>query len=316
MRELQAYIDPESQSLTPDTMNVEQIKEFQKCKIILADISIILNQDAHLSPMKRIEQIELREYLYKLGRIDCNGDLITNKEGKKKNKFKEIYEVHTVDYRASIKLNYTDNINIQPEYETWKDSYEYKVPLEKTNFRKGNQVFPKFRATKVVNIDRFQPHRLSALVFILEQVICIQRIVDNPEGSLEDNIIENVERVVTVATLPYIPIVDCEEKEGEDEDGIPFTNLVYTLRMVNIDYQMEINPKLSAADHLLSDNLAIYCIATLSQKVGDESVREDEDLYERELRILKENIRPVIDEKERTERERLKIIAKTREVLY
>ena len=63
--------------------------------------------------------------------------------------------------------------------------------------------------------------------------------MDNPEGSLKDNITENAERVVTVTTLLYIPIVDYEEQEGEDEDEIPFTNLDYTLRMVNIDYQMK-----------------------------------------------------------------------------
>ena len=70
-------------------------------------------------------------------------------------------------------------------------------------------------------------------------MVSIQRIVDNPEGSLKENITENAKRVVTVTTLLYIPIVDYEEKEGEDEDETPFTNLDYTLRMVNIDYQME-----------------------------------------------------------------------------
>ncbi|CAI2360434.1 unnamed protein product [Moneuplotes crassus] len=306
MRELMKYIDPKCRSKEPDTMVVDEIKELQKCKLILANINMIITQDITREPIKRIELIELNDYLYKQGKIDCDGQIIQPKNKKKnqKDQFPEHYEVRTVEFRATIKLNYTNNLTVEPEYETWKDTHEYQVPLEKVFLRRTNKVYHKFKSTKMVDIDKFQPHNLSALVLCFEQVVVIERVVDEPEKTLDENIKETITRVVNIATLPYIPIVQSEEREGEDEDGLPFKNIVYTLRMVNIDYEMEINPKLVQADEKFADDLGIFCIGTLCQNIDGEAIKEDEDLYERELRMLNYIIPPVIDEEERRFRAR------------
>jgi len=51
-------------------MVVDEIKELQKCKLILANINMIITQDITREPIKRIELIELNDYLYKQGKID------------------------------------------------------------------------------------------------------------------------------------------------------------------------------------------------------------------------------------------------------
>ena len=86
-----------------------------------------------------------------------------------------------------------------------------------------------------------------------------------------------------------MPIIDTEIIEGID-DGFEITpsTINYTLRMMNIDAIMEINPYLLGVRDVNNKPLTVELMATLCQREDEDSTIDEEDFYEAELQKLRE----------------------------
>lgn len=91
-----------------------------------------------------------------------------------------------------------------------------------------------------------------------------------------------------MASLPYVPIIDIEEVEDVDENYNPIISKVYVLRMMNIDYPMQVDPKLFTINDENGSPLRVEIMTTISQKDDGDSVMDDDDIYARELQRIKE----------------------------
>jgi hypothetical protein len=261
---------------------------FPKQNIIFSNIEILVHQNLQ----KRIEEFELIEYLFNWRKMNSKGQFIDDfkdSENVKKAKF----GIDIVDTRLSIRLN-----------NSWRDTAEYSIALEKQYIQTSDNIITKYSSNGSIVVNEFRPHRLEAIVFCLEYIIKV------PTYSEDDRLNEFEEKVVEVATLPYLPIIEKEEFE-DDYYG---KKTEYRFSLINIDQRMEVNDKMVGIRDPKGEPLRIDLMTTLGQKEEGDSMIEDDDLYAIELQRIKEApVKKLIEQNKNLEKKISELSDKKRE---
>lgn len=224
----------------------------------------------HQNLERKIEELELINYLHKANKMNSKGEYIDDFQSSDKLK-KVKFGIDILDTRLVIRTN-----------NTWVDTSVYSISLAKTYIRTASNIITKYTSNGSIVVDMFQPHKLEAFVFSLEVTVKV------PTYTKDDRLNEFEEKIIEVASLPYVPIIDTDTFEEEDSDFETVKKTVYTFRMMNIDSPMEINPQMSTIQDGLGEKIKVDIMTTLSQKEEGDSVLDDEDLYAKELKRIKE----------------------------
>jgi len=161
----------------------------------------------------------------KAGKQNSKGQYINDfkdSENVKKTKF----GIDILDTRLIIRTN-----------NTWRNTEEYSVSLDKQYIKTASNIITKYTSKGSISVDRFHPHKLEAFVFTLQYIVKV------PTYTTDERLNEFEEKEIEIASFAYVPIIDKEVVEEEDEDWQVTRNTIYTFRMINIDTSMEVDSK-------------------------------------------------------------------------
>ena len=195
----------------------------------------------------------------KSGIMNPDGSYVQNINDKEREQ-KAKFGIDVIDTRLVIRTN-----------NTWKNTGSYSISLEKQIIQTKFSSLTKYTSKGITVNTNYKPSKLEAFVITLEFTVRVPTYHSHDNISQNDsdsNQIQNrnefVEKIIEVAKLVYVPIIDTEIIEGVD-DGFEVTpsTTVYNLRMMNIDAIMEINPYLLGVRDVNNKPLTVELMATL-----------------------------------------------------